>query len=97
MAGVEVRRNIVETANYRRRGHVRVASLILLIALCIQCCFKATQPGEKAPLPLAKFNWYFDENPLRKREIPFSDLRLDGETGGGAGAGVHSGPSGVVP
>jgi hypothetical protein len=27
----------------------------------------------------------------------FSDLRLDGETGSGAGAGVHSGPSGVVP
>ena len=26
----------------------------------------------------------------------FSDLRLDGEAGSGAGAGVHSGPSGVV-
>jgi hypothetical protein len=25
----------------------------------------------------------------------FSDLRLNGETGSGAGAGVHSGPSGV--
>jgi len=27
----------------------------------------------------------------------FSDLRLDGETGSGAGAGVHSRPSWVVP
>jgi hypothetical protein len=27
----------------------------------------------------------------------FSDLRFDGETGRGAGAGVHSGPSWVVP
>src|SRR5262249_57702936 len=27
----------------------------------------------------------------------FSDLRLDGEAGGSAGAGVHSGPFGVAP